>query len=152
MKKSKKLTLAIIIMVISYMTNTICYASAADDIVGSVATFPVEISYQDVSNEEEYAKIIEGGKNNLKKDTTYSIDHYLFVVSSSKNLLVVKDLDSNSFVFISGENFAVTRSEIWYTDTEDSSVNAFYYNYDKDEKSLLIVNPQCFNIEALYQQ
>ena len=150
MKKAKKIiTTLLIIMIITCTTINICYA--ADDIVGSVASFPVEISYQDVSNDDEYTKIVETGKNNLKDDSTYSIDHYIFVVSSSKNLLVVKDLDTNAFVFISGKNFSVTRSEVWYTDTEDSSVNTFYYPYDKDEQSLLIVNPQHFNIEALYQ-
>lgn len=149
MEKAKKIITALIIMVITCMTNNICYA--ADNIVGSVKKFPVEISYQDIFNEEEYTQIVEKGKNNLKDDSTYAIEHYLFVVSSSKSLLIVKDLDTNAFVFVSGKNFAVTCSEIWYTDTEDSSVNTFYYPYDKDEQSLLIVNPQHFNIEALYQ-
>ncbi len=146
MKKSKKITVAIILMVIfSCLTCTSCYASTKN-IVGSVDSFPIELSYQDISDETEYEKLVDEGKNNLKKANAYSIEHYYIILSDTKNTLIIKNLEKNYLMVIAGKDFAITKTDIWYTDTSDMSVNNFFYGIDEPENSILVVNFNNFNI------
>ena len=106
---SKKISAMFLLSIfVLLMANNTCYAKTLHFVDNVIPTGNYKLSYQDISDEEEY-------KSSTDVIGNGAIDNYIIVVDAENKSLLLGDTEKHTIVFFSGEKFILSPERLWYT-------------------------------------
>ena len=148
---TKIIALLVGILVWVTASNSLCTAPTSTptlSAINGIETSAPEVSYQDISTEEDYISLVEKGKA-LKADSSFYINGFWVGVDSEHSLFAMQTT-KGAILLLSGKDFCLSPTEVWYTSSNGginhfNYVDAYFVYLDKGT----ILNPDNINIDEL---
>ena len=106
-----------------------------------------EVSYQDISTEEDYISLVENGAF-LQADSSFYTNSFWVGVDSKRSLFAMQTT-KGAILLLSGKDFCLTPTEVWYTSNNGVKhfdyVAAYFMYLDRGT----LLNPDGIDIDEL---
>mgnify|MGYP004542415127 CR=1 FL=1 len=146
---TKIIALLVGILVWVTASNSLCPPTSTPTLsaINGIETSAPEVSYQDISTEEDYISLVENGAF-LQADSSFYTNSF-WVDVDSKHSLFAMQTTKGAILLLSGKDFCLTPTEVWYTSNNGvkhfNYADAYFMYLDRGT----LLNPDGIDIDEL---